>query len=170
VFENKPDQNAQAHLNFLKLITYVHLEKGHAGTDKCIRTINSMFYIKNLGRKTRKLLSLCEICQIVKFPNWKYDIETRPPEGESQPLTLVQKERQAFLRLKERAEKRERRKKEGLPKWDPGIGEGVLVETCRLSDASRGVTLNSHALMMNPITSVDSYPPPSLKYQMRKEK
>jgi hypothetical protein len=52
----------------------------------------------------------------------------------------VQKERQAFLRLKEREEKRERRKKKGLRKWDPGIGEGVLVETCRLSDASRGVT------------------------------
>jgi hypothetical protein len=39
-----------------------------------------------------------------------------------------------------RNQKRERRKKKGLRKWDPGIG--VLAETCRLSDASRGVTHN----------------------------
>jgi hypothetical protein len=73
-----------------KLITYVHLEKGHAGTDKCIRIINGMFYVKNLGRKTRKLLSLCEICQKVKFPSWKYDIETRPhlPEKRGQLVSV----------------------------------------------------------------------------------
>jgi hypothetical protein len=63
-----------------KLITYVHLEKGHAGTDKCVRIIqvNAMFHLRNLGRKTRILLALCEVCQKVKFPNWKYDVENRP--------------------------------------------------------------------------------------------
>jgi transposase InsO family protein len=73
-----------------KLITYVHLEKGHAGTDKCVRSINAMFHLKNLGRKTRKLLALCEVCQKVKFPNWKYDVETRPhlPERKGQLVSV----------------------------------------------------------------------------------
>jgi hypothetical protein len=293
-----------------KLITYVHLEKGHARTDKCVRLINGMFHIKNVGRKTRKLLALCETCQKVKFPNWKYDIESRPhlperkgqlmsvdfygpvpqgrggvrylfvcldvftkhiklyplksattkaclhkiadyapyvvkpetilsdhgtqftsrkwidglnelginarftpirnpqsnpaerymreigkachiycernhktwpeliphleswlnetvseatgftphelmygsdaprfsellptpPEGESELLTLEQKEIQVFARLKKRTEKRERRRRRGLRRWSPVIGEEVLVEMCRLSDANRGIT------------------------------
>jgi hypothetical protein len=295
-----------------KLITYVHLEKGHAGTDKCVRSINAMFHLKNLGRKTRKLLALCEVCQKVKFPNWKYEVENRPhlperkgqlvsvdfygpvpqgrggvrylfvcldvftkfiklyplrsattkaclrkiaddyiphvvkpetilsdhgtqytswrwidglkelgincrftpirnpqsnpverfmreigkacriyceknhkkwpeliphieswinetvseatgftprelmyggeaprlfsellptsPEGKTEPLTAEQKEKEVFARLKRRAEKRERRKKRGLRKWNPRVGEEVLVEACRLSDANRGIT------------------------------
>jgi hypothetical protein len=73
-----------------KLITYVHLEKGHAGTDKCVRSINAMFHLKNLGHKTRKLLALCEVCQKAKFPNWNYDVETRPhlPERKGQLVSV----------------------------------------------------------------------------------
>jgi hypothetical protein len=295
-----------------KVIKYVHLSSGHAGSDKCIRVINGVFHLKNLGRKTRKLLALCETCQKVKHPNWKYDTESRPhlpvrkgqlvsvdfygplpqgrggvrylfvcldvftkfikmyplksattkaclhrlsedyvphvvkpetilsdhgtqytsshwanglnklgikvrfspirnpqsnpserymreigkacriycekshkkwpelipyietwlnqttsdatgftpyeimygeetprlfngllpdlPEGEAQPLTLEEKEIQAFARLKKRAEKRTQRKKRGLRRWEPTLGEAVLVETCHLSDSSRAVT------------------------------
>jgi hypothetical protein len=73
-----------------KLITYVHLAKGHAGTDKCVRIINEMFHLKNLGRKTRKLLACCEVCQKVKFPNSKYDVENRPhlPERKGQLVSV----------------------------------------------------------------------------------
>jgi hypothetical protein len=295
-----------------RLITYVHLAKGHAGTDKCVRVINAVFHLKNLGRKTRKLLAFCEVCQKVKFPNWKYDVQNRPhlperkgqlvsvdfygpvpqgrggvrylfvcldvftkfiklyplksattkaclqkitddyipyvmkpetilsdhgtqytsrkwtdglkqlginvrftpirnpqsnpverfmreigkacriycadnhrkwpeliphleswinetvseatgftprelmyggvaprlfsellptsPEEDTEPLTSEQKAAQVFARLKKRAEKRERREKRGLRKWDPRLGEEVLVEACRLSDANRGLT------------------------------
>jgi hypothetical protein len=42
--------------------------------------------------------------------------------------------------LKKRAEKRERRKERGLRNWNPRVGEEVLVEACRLSDANRGIT------------------------------
>jgi hypothetical protein len=62
------------------------------------------------------------------------------PEGETEPLTSEQKEKQVFARLKRRAEKRERPKKRGLPKWNPRVGEEVLVEACRLSNANRGIT------------------------------
>jgi hypothetical protein len=57
-----------------KIMNYVHLSSGHAGSDKCIRIINGVFHLKNLGRKARKLLALCETCQKVKHPNWWYDI------------------------------------------------------------------------------------------------
>jgi hypothetical protein len=295
-----------------KIIYYVHLSSGHAGSDKCIRMINGVFHLKNLGRKTRKLLALCDTCQKVKHPNWRYDIESRPhlperkgqlvsvdfygplpqgrggvryvfvcldvfskfiklyplksattkaclrrltddyiphvvkpetilsdhgtqytsnhwvnglnsvgiqvrfspirhpqsnpserymreigkacriyceknhqkwpelipyierwlnqttsdatgftpheimhegepprlfgellpdsPDGEAEPLTLKEKETKIFARLKERAEKRARRRKRGLRKWNPTVGEAVLVETCHLPDLSRAVT------------------------------
>jgi hypothetical protein len=73
-----------------KLITYVHLEKGHAGTDKCVRSINAMFHLKNLGRNTRKLLALCEVRRKVMFPNLKYDVENRPhlPERKGQLVSV----------------------------------------------------------------------------------
>jgi hypothetical protein len=73
-----------------RFINYVHLAKGHAGTDKCVRIINKNFYLMNLGRKTRKLLASCEVCQVVKFPNWKYHVENRPhlPERKGQLISV----------------------------------------------------------------------------------
>ncbi|PNF15931.1 hypothetical protein B7P43_G07481 [Cryptotermes secundus] len=295
-----------------RIIKYAHLSNGHAGSDKCVRIINGMFRLKNLGRKVRKLLEICETCQKVKHPNWKYDVESRPhlperkgqlvsvdfygpvpqgrggvrylfvcldvftkfvklyplksattkaclrrlkddyiphvvkpemilsdhgtqytssrwvrgledlgiraryspirnpqsnpaerymreigkacriyceknhrkwpeliphieawlnkttsdatgftpdemiyggeaprlfadvlpasPEGEAEPLTPEQKEIRAFARLKKRAEERIKRKKRGQRKWQPAVGEAVLVETHHVSDANQGVT------------------------------
>jgi hypothetical protein len=62
------------------------------------------------------------------------------PEGETEPLTLEEKESRVFARLKKRAEERSRRKKHGRRKWDPVVGEAVLVETLHISDSNRGVT------------------------------
>jgi hypothetical protein len=58
-----------------KLIMYVH---GHAGSDKCIRLINNVFHVKNVGQRTRKMLSRCEKRQKVQHPNWRYEVESRP--------------------------------------------------------------------------------------------
>jgi hypothetical protein len=51
-----------------KLIKYVHTSMGHSGTDKCISQTSETFYVKNLGRKVRKYVAQCDICQRVKHP------------------------------------------------------------------------------------------------------
>jgi hypothetical protein len=73
-----------------KIINYVHLSNGHAGSDKCVRIINGVFRLKSLGRKVRKLLAVSETCQKVKHPNWKYDVESRPhlPERKGQVVSV----------------------------------------------------------------------------------
>ena len=60
-----------------KVIKFVHQCLGHAGSDKCIAEIAHTFYIKNLGRKVRKILSCCDTCQRVKHPNRAYEVESR---------------------------------------------------------------------------------------------
>jgi hypothetical protein len=62
----------------LNTIEYVHQYLGHAGTDKCYNQISSTFYIKNLGRKIRKYVASCNVCQKVKHPNWTVKIEQLP--------------------------------------------------------------------------------------------
>ncbi|PNF15702.1 hypothetical protein B7P43_G12473 [Cryptotermes secundus] len=62
------------------------------------------------------------------------------PEGEAEPLTLEQNEIRAFARLNKRAEERIKRKKRGQRKWQPAVGEAVLVETHHVSDSNQGVT------------------------------
>jgi hypothetical protein len=60
--------------------------------------------------------------------------------GEAEPLMLEQKESRAFTWLKERAEERTRRKKHDLRKWDPAVGEAVLVETHHLLGSNWSIT------------------------------
>jgi len=60
-----------------KVIKFVHLSLGHAGSEKCIVEIAHTFYVKNFGRKARKILSCCDVCQRVKHPNRSYEIESR---------------------------------------------------------------------------------------------
>ena len=62
-----------------KVIKFVHLSLGHARSEKFIVGIAYTFYVKNLGRKVRKILSYCDICQHVKYPNRSYEIEIRSP-------------------------------------------------------------------------------------------
>jgi len=51
-----------------KVIKFVHLSLGHAGSEKCIAEIARTFYVKNFGRKARKILFCCDVCQRVKTP------------------------------------------------------------------------------------------------------
>jgi len=49
-----------------KVIEFVHLSLGHAGSEKCIVEIAHTFYVKNIGRKLRNILSCCDVCQRVE--------------------------------------------------------------------------------------------------------
>ena len=46
-----------------EVIEFVHFFWGHAGSEKCIGEIAHNFYIRNLGRKVRKILFCCDVCQ-----------------------------------------------------------------------------------------------------------
>jgi hypothetical protein len=45
--------------------------------DKCYAEIKGTFYLKNLGRKLRKFISACDICQRSKHMNRAYDVIER---------------------------------------------------------------------------------------------
>ncbi|PNF18243.1 hypothetical protein B7P43_G16458 [Cryptotermes secundus] len=57
------------------VINYVHTLLGHQGTDKCMYQISQSFYLKSLGRKVRKYVAHCDICQRANHPNKAYEIE-----------------------------------------------------------------------------------------------
>jgi hypothetical protein len=69
-----------------RVIRYAHTLLGHQGTDKCMQQIAQTFHLKSLGRKVRKYVAHCDICQRVKHPNRAYELEklshlpTRPGE------------------------------------------------------------------------------------------
>ena len=60
-----------------RVIGYVHALLGHQGTDKCMHNLSYLFYIRKLGRKVRRYVSHCDVCQRVKHPNRAYEIEIR---------------------------------------------------------------------------------------------
>jgi hypothetical protein len=60
-----------------KVIKFIRFSLGHAGREKCIAEIAHIFYVKNLSRKMRKILSCCIIYQHVKHSNRSYEIESR---------------------------------------------------------------------------------------------
>ena len=60
-----------------KLLKYIHLSLGHLGVDKCVSEINYVFHVNNLGRKIRKFIAECDVCQRVKHPNRSIEIEER---------------------------------------------------------------------------------------------
>jgi transposase InsO family protein len=49
-----------------RVINAVHLEMGHFGAQKCLHTINEVFYVRDVARKTRRLVAGCEVCQRTK--------------------------------------------------------------------------------------------------------
>jgi hypothetical protein len=69
-----------------RVIEYVHTLLGHQGTDKCMVQLSQTFHLKSLGRKMRKFVAHCDICQRAKHPNKAYEMErishlpTRPGE------------------------------------------------------------------------------------------
>jgi hypothetical protein len=69
-----------------QVIRYVHTFLGHQGTDKCMLQKSQSFHLRSLGKKLRKYVAHCDICQRAKHPNRAYEIErishlpTRPGE------------------------------------------------------------------------------------------
>jgi hypothetical protein len=58
-----------------RVINYVHTLLRQQGTDKCMYQISQSFYLRSLGRKMRKYVAHCDVCQRAKHPNRAYEIE-----------------------------------------------------------------------------------------------
>jgi hypothetical protein len=54
------------------------------GVDKCMSQIGHSLHMKNLGRKIRKFIACCDLCQTAKHPtqsnaiNEKHHLPTKP--------------------------------------------------------------------------------------------
>lgn len=55
-----------------KLMWYIHHLSGHFGARKCFWQARRFFYWKNMEKHFKKVISTCELCQKVKFPNMSY--------------------------------------------------------------------------------------------------
>ena len=60
-----------------KVIEYTHTELGHLGVDKCMDQIRQYLHVKNLGRKIRKFIACCDLCQRVKRPTQSCTVQER---------------------------------------------------------------------------------------------
>jgi hypothetical protein len=60
-----------------KIFKFVHFTLGHSGVDKCMEEIKYMFHVRNLGRKLRKFIAYCDVCQRCKHPNRSFTVEER---------------------------------------------------------------------------------------------
>ena len=57
-----------------KIYEVVHTSLGHLGSDKRYVEIKGTFNFRNLGRKLRKLIAACDLCQRTKHMNRAYDV------------------------------------------------------------------------------------------------
>jgi hypothetical protein len=57
-----------------KVMKFVHTSLGHLGSDKCYAQIKDAFHFRNLGRKLRKFIAACDLCQRTKHLNRAYDV------------------------------------------------------------------------------------------------
>jgi hypothetical protein len=60
-----------------RIFKYVHFSLGHLGVDKCLEEIKCVFHVRNLGRKLRKFIACCDVCQKTKYPNRSVDVEEK---------------------------------------------------------------------------------------------
>ena len=60
-----------------KVFKYVHYTLGHVGVDKCLEEIKYVFHVTNIGRKLRKFIACCDICQRNKHPNRSFTVEEK---------------------------------------------------------------------------------------------
>jgi len=60
-----------------KIFKFVHFSLGHSGVDKCMEEIKYLFHVRNLGRKLRKFIAHCDVCQRCKHPNRSFTVEER---------------------------------------------------------------------------------------------
>jgi hypothetical protein len=85
----------------------------------------------------------CGLMHGVDRPRLFARLTTHGFDGEVSPLSQQEKEALGFDRIKCQAEERHRKKRNGRRKWNPGIGEMVLVEAGNQSDALEGGSLTS---------------------------
>jgi hypothetical protein len=60
-----------------KVFKFAHFSFGHAGVEKCMEEMKHVFYVRNLGRKLRKLIACCDVCQRTKQLNRAYNVEEK---------------------------------------------------------------------------------------------
>ena len=57
------------------LIQSFHTGLAHSGVERTVLTMSEHLYVKQLGRKARKLIAKCELCQKAKELNIRYDVD-----------------------------------------------------------------------------------------------
>jgi len=57
-----------------KVMMFVHASLGHLGSYKCYAEIKDTFHFRNLGRKLRNFIAVCDLCQRSKHMNRAYDV------------------------------------------------------------------------------------------------
>jgi hypothetical protein len=56
---------------------FAHTSLGHLGSDKYYVEIKDTFHFRNLGRKLKKFIAACDLCQRIKHMNRAYDVAER---------------------------------------------------------------------------------------------
>jgi hypothetical protein len=59
------------------IFRFVHHTLGHLGVDKCLEELTYVFEVRNLGKKLRRFITSCDVCQRVKHPNRSITIEEK---------------------------------------------------------------------------------------------
>jgi hypothetical protein len=62
----------------------------------------------------------------------------------------IEEMKKAYMKIRKRAEAREKRRKRGNAKWEPELNEKVLVKTQPMSDAIRGISAKFMYLFEGP--------------------
>ena len=77
---------------------FVHTSLGHLGSDKCHAEIEGTFHFRCLGRKLRKFIAACDLCQQTKHMNRAYDVAERHhlPERSGELLLMLLKRMLCF--------------------------------------------------------------------------
>ena len=60
-----------------KIFKFIHFTLGHSGVDTRMEEIKYMFHVRNPGRKLRKYIAHCDLCQRCKHPNRSFTVEEK---------------------------------------------------------------------------------------------
>jgi hypothetical protein len=60
-----------------KIMKFVHASLGHLRSDKCYAQIKDPFHFRNLGRKLRKFIAACDLCQRTKHMNRVHGVKEK---------------------------------------------------------------------------------------------
>jgi hypothetical protein len=60
-----------------KVFKFTHFSLGHSGVEKGMEEIKRVFCVRNLGRKLRRFIACCEVCQRTKHLNRSHNVEEK---------------------------------------------------------------------------------------------